>query len=59
MNVNRYGDYAKERLKEREKAVEFFLKCTEIDCERWVIENPIGCMTKRYREPNCAALDVV
>lgn len=52
MNVDRYGDYAKERLEERENAVEFFMKFTKIDCKHWVIENPVGCMTKRYREPN-------
>ena len=52
LNVDRYGDYAKERLIEREKAVDFFMKFTKIDCNHWVIENPIGCMTKRYRKPD-------
>jgi hypothetical protein len=52
-NVNRYGLKAIKRLYQREKAIEFFIKLTEADCERIAIENPIGVMSTRYRKPDC------
>lgn len=51
-NVERYGDSAKERLKQREDAIEFFMKFVGAECPRIAIENPIGCMSTAYRKPN-------
>lgn len=35
---------------DREKAVEFFMKLTEVDIPMTAIENPIGIMSTRYRK---------
>ena len=50
-NVERYGEKAIQRIKDREDAVEFFMKFVNADCERICVENPIGCMSTRYRKP--------
>lgn len=39
-----------ERKKERAKAVEFFMKFANADCEKIVIENPVGYMNTHYRK---------
>lgn len=49
-NEERYGDKAKERKKERKKAVEFFKKFDMADCDRIAIENPIGYMSTHYKK---------
>lgn len=51
-NVERYGEQAVHRLKEREKAIEFFMAFANADCPRIVIENPIGVMSTVWRKPN-------
>lgn len=50
-NVEKYGDKAKQRLKDREKAFEFFMKFVNADCEKIVIENPIGYCSTHYKKP--------
>lgn len=52
LNVERYGEKAIQRLKDREEAVDFFMYFVKADCEKIAIENPIGCMSTRYRKPN-------
>ena len=37
-------------MKDREKAIEFFMAFVNANCEKIVIENPIGCMSTRYRK---------
>jgi hypothetical protein len=49
-NVERYGDKARQREREREKAVEFFMAFVNADCDKIAIENPIGHMSTRYRK---------
>ena len=49
-DVEKYGDKAIQRMKDREKAVEFFMKIANAHCDRIAIENPIGCMSTRYRK---------
>jgi hypothetical protein len=49
-NVERYGEKAVQRAKDREKAVEFFMQFVNADCDRIAIENPIGHMSTRYRK---------
>lgn len=51
-NVERYGEKAVQRMKDREKAIEFFMQFANADCERIAIENPIGAMSTAYRKPN-------
>jgi hypothetical protein len=40
------------RIKEREKAVEFFMSFANADCPKIAIENPVGYMNTHYRKPN-------
>ena len=49
-NVERYGDRAIQRAKEREIAVNFFMKFAKAECEKIAIENPIGVMSTRWRK---------
>ena len=51
-NIERYGEKAIERYRERQKAVEFFMEFVNADCPRIVIENPIGYMSTIYRKPD-------
>ena len=51
-NVERYGDKAIQRIAERERAAEFFMKFVNADCDRIAIENPIGYMNSHYRKPD-------
>lgn len=51
-NINRYGQKAEKRLKDRETAIEFFMKFVRADCEHIAIENPIGVISTRYRKPD-------
>lgn len=47
----KYGDKARQRKREREEAAAFFVKFADADCQRIVIENPIGVMSRLYRKP--------
>jgi hypothetical protein len=49
-NEGVYGEKAKERKKERDKAIEFFMKFVNADCDKIAIENPVGVMTRYYRK---------
>lgn len=51
-NVERYGDKALERIKDRELGSEFFMEFVKADCPRIAIENPIGVMSTVYKKPN-------
>ena len=51
-NVEKYGEKAIQRQKDREAAIEFFLKFANADCERIAIENPIDVMSSEYQKPN-------
>lgn len=50
-NVEKYGEKAIERNKERKKAIEFFMQFTELKCPKVCIENPIGVMSSFYCKP--------
>ena len=50
-NVEKYGEKAEERLKQRQKAIEFFMQFTELKCPKVCIENPIGVMSSFYCKP--------
>lgn len=49
-NVERYGEKAIQRYRDREEAVEFFMAIAEADCEHIAIENPVGIMSSRWRK---------
>lgn len=49
-NVDVYGEKAKERIKERDKAIEFFMEFVKAHCDKIAIENPVGIMTRNYRK---------
>ena len=51
-SVERYGEKAIQRYKDREDAVAFFLAIANADCEKIAIENPVGIMSSRWRKPN-------
>ena len=51
-NVDRYGEKAIQRQKDREDAIKFFLAFANADCPRIAIENPIGVMSSYFRKPN-------
>lgn len=40
------------RLLLREKAAEFFMAFVNADCEKIIIENPVGYMNTKYRKPD-------
>ena len=51
-NVERYGDKAIQRLKDREEAIKFFMMFANADCQRIAIENPVGVMSTEWRKPD-------
>lgn len=51
-NIERYGNKAVQRHKDREKAIEFFMLFANADCEKVVIENPVGIMSTEWRKPD-------
>ena len=51
-NVERYGDKAVQRYKDREDAIRFFLEIANADCDRIAIENPVGIVSSVWRKPD-------
>ena len=51
-NVERYGEKAVQRSKDREDAIKFFMAFANADCEKIAIENPVGIMSSEWRKPN-------
>ena len=51
-NVEKYGEKAIQRAKDREEAVEFFMVFANADCDHICIENPIGIISTRWRKPD-------
>lgn len=51
-NVEKYGEKAIKRHKDREEAIKFFMMFANADCDKIAIENPIGVMSSRYRKPD-------
>ena len=50
-NVEKYGKKAMLRMIEREKAIEFFMRFINANCEKIAVENPVGIMSTRYTKP--------
>lgn len=51
-NIEKYGDKAIQRHKDRVDAIEFFMTIANADCEKFCIENPIGVMSSKWRKPD-------
>ena len=51
-NIERYGEKAIQRHKDREEAIKFFMAFVNADCPRIAIENPVGIMSSEWRRPN-------
>lgn len=51
-NIERYGEKAIQRHKDRAKAMDFFMEFINADCDHIAVENPVGCMSTRYRKPD-------
>lgn len=51
-NIERYGDKAIKRHADRKEAIEFFRMFANADCDKIVIENPVGVMSSHYQKPN-------
>ena len=48
----KYGDKALKRIEDRKEAIKFFMMFANADCEKIVIENPVGIMSTEWRKPN-------
>ena len=51
-NVDRYGEAAVQRHRDREDAIKFFMAFANADCDKIAIENPVGIMSSEWRKPN-------
>lgn len=51
-NIDRYGEKAIKRHKDRKDAIDFFMAFANADCEKIAIENPVGIMSSEWRKPN-------
>ncbi len=51
-NVEKYGDKARQRIRDREKAIEFFMAFVNAPCDKIAIENPVGVISQAYRKPD-------
>ena len=51
-NVERYGEKAIQRHRDRECAIKFFTAFANANCPRIAIENPVGIMSSVWRKPN-------
>lgn len=51
-NIERYGEKAIQRHKDREWAINFFKEIHNSDCEKIAIENPVGVMSTSLRKPD-------
>ena len=51
-NIDRYGEKAIQRYKDRKDAIDFFMAFANADCEKVAIENPVGVMSSEWRKPN-------
>lgn len=50
-DIAKYGNKALDRMRERARAINFFMDFTEVQCEKIAIENPIGVMSSFYKKP--------
>lgn len=51
-NVEKYGEKAIQRERDRKAAEKFFMAFANADCDRIAIENPVGIMSTVWRKPD-------
>lgn len=51
-NVEKYGNKAIERERNRKEAIEFFLSIYNANAPHIAIENPVGIMSTKFRKPD-------
>lgn len=51
-NVERYGEKAIQRHRDRDDAITFFMAFANADCDKIAIENPVGIMSTQWRSPD-------
>lgn len=51
-NIERYGEKAIQRHRDRDEAVRFFILLSEAPIEKIAIENPLGTISTSYRKPD-------
>lgn len=51
-NIEKYGQQAILRYREREFAIKFFKMFADADCDKIAIENPVGIMSSEWRKPD-------
>ncbi|MEK0324186.1 MAG: hypothetical protein QQN63_00650 [Nitrosopumilus sp.] len=51
-NIDKYGDKAIKRHNDRKDAVDFFMLFANANCDKIVIENPVGVMSSIWRKPD-------
>jgi len=51
-NIEKYGEKAIKRHADRDEAVDFFMLLASANCEKIVIENPVGVMSSNWRKPD-------
>ena len=51
-NITKYGEAAKQRYKDRYRAIVFFMQMMLANAEKVAVENPIGVMSGAYRNPD-------
>lgn len=51
-NIDRYGEKAIQRHKDRKDAIDFFMSFANADCDKIAIENPVGIMSSEWRKPD-------
>lgn len=51
-NIERYGEKAIKRHEDRKEAIKFFMLLANCNCNKIVIENPVGVMSSEWRKPN-------
>lgn len=52
-DIEKYGDKARQRYRDRYEAIVFFMRFVLADCEKIAIENPVGVMNTAYKKPDC------
>ena len=51
-NVEKYGEKAIQRYKDREFGKSLFMSIANANCDKIAIENPVGIMSTEFRKPN-------
>lgn len=50
-DIEKYGDRARQRYKDRYKAIVFFMQMVLANADKVCVENPIGIMSTAYKKP--------